>query len=292
MKLHGHARRNMQEAIEKSYKKILRQYPMFLKALVTSTNACDIIAEDRANHILTLEHNRQKKFYDDMNEFQDIAIEDQGQDDYMEFLKDVKNQIFENNNEDDTNAGINITRAPARTQLREYSSQWQETVGQLQVTFPLFFSDENMKTWHRLIKKGKYLSKKTGRMEKQTKKEEWKMAKNYYIRIGKHGHIARMINPKNRTGPTACNFYPTLQGVPGKKAITDEERQEASIITHTMWMANPPGGKNCHFLDITQDEVGPNGVSICADKLFDEDAEWQYLNGPLDSKKNIISFQI
>jgi hypothetical protein len=52
MKLHGHARRNMQEAIEKSYKKILRQYPMFLKALVTSTNACDIIAEDRANHIL------------------------------------------------------------------------------------------------------------------------------------------------------------------------------------------------------------------------------------------------
>jgi hypothetical protein len=119
---------------------------------------------------------------------------------------------------------------------------------------------------------------------KRAKREEWKMAKNHYLRIGKHGNIARMINPTNRNGPTASNFYPMIQGQPGRKAISNEERKEASIITHTMWMANPPGEKNCHFLDITSDEVGPNGVDILLNKPFDKQAERQYLGGPLETK--------
>jgi hypothetical protein len=34
--------------------------------------------------------------------------------------------------------------------------------------------------------------------------------------------------------------------------------------------------KNCHFLDILNDEVGPNGVSVNPDKIFNEEAEWNY----------------
>ncbi len=82
------------------------------------------------------------------------------------------------------------------------------------------------------------------------------------MRIGRFGHIARMINPKSRSGPTASKSYPIIKGEPGRKALSDYERKEASIMTHTMWMANPPGGKNCHFLDIAHDEVGPNSIDI------------------------------
>jgi hypothetical protein len=51
-----------------------------------------------------------------------------------------------------------------------------------------------------------------------------------------------------------------------------------------MWMKTPPGEKNCHFLNITSDEAGPNGISIQVDKPFDEQAQWQYLGGPLETK--------
>ncbi len=73
-------------------------------------------------------------------------------------------------------------------------------------------------------------------MIKTIRHEEWRQAKNHYIRIGKHGNIARMFNPKSRTGPTACNVFPIIKGEKGKKAILNQERKDASILTHTMFL--------------------------------------------------------
>jgi hypothetical protein len=47
-------------------------------------------------------------------------------------------------------------------------------------------------------------------------------------------------------------------------------------------MDDPPGIKNCHILDITKDDIGPNGISIHAEKTFNEDAQWKYLEGMLE----------
>ncbi len=82
------------------------------------------------------------------------------------------------------------------------------------------------------------------------RQEEWRNAKPHYIRIGKIGNIARMLNPKNRSGPVACSSYPTKPGKPSKKARNDEERVKASILTHNAWMSDPHGKKKCHFIDI------------------------------------------
>jgi hypothetical protein len=49
-------------------------------------------------------------------------------------------------------------------------------------------------------------------------------------------------------------------------------------------MGNPPGGKNCHFLDTIEDQVGPHGVNINLNKPFDDEACWQYLKGTLHEK--------
>jgi hypothetical protein len=92
-----------------------------------------------------------------------------------------------------------------------------------------------------------------------------------------------MINPKALTGPTASNVFPTIKGVPGRKTISDEERQEASILTHSMWMANPPGVKNCHFLTTIEDDVGPNGILIDPNKPFETESQYQYLDAQLES---------
>ena len=93
-----------------------------------------------------------------------------------------------------------------------------------------------------------------------------------------------MTNPKSRSGPVAGRFYPTTPGEPIRRALNDMERKEASIQTHAMWMSDPPGTKNCHFLDITADTVGPHGINVKPEKIFDSDSEWQYLEGMLTDK--------
>ena len=93
-----------------------------------------------------------------------------------------------------------------------------------------------------------------------------------------------MTNPKPKSGPVAGSLYPIKPGDPIRKAINDEERKEATILTHSAWMDDPPGSKNCHFLDIIEDDVGPNGITIDPSKTFDEEAQWKYLEGVLQEK--------
>jgi hypothetical protein len=49
-------------------------------------------------------------------------------------------------------------------------------------------------------------------------------------------------------------------------------------------MSNPPGLKNCHFLDSSSDEIGPHTVIINPNKVFDEEAARLYLDGMLNEK--------
>jgi len=93
-----------------------------------------------------------------------------------------------------------------------------------------------------------------------------------------------MVNPNPRSGPIASKVYPSKPNEPTRHAITDDERKEATLLTHKAWMSDPPGIQNCHFLNLTYDEVGPNGVSILPDKPFDNEAEWKYLEGMLSQK--------
>jgi hypothetical protein len=51
-------------------------------------------------------------------------------------------------------------------------------------------------------------------------------------------------------------------------------------------MNDTPVRKNCHFLGTTYDKIGPNGINIVTDKEFNNNAEWQYLEGMLSEKVN------
>jgi hypothetical protein len=145
-------------------------------------------------------------------------------------------------------------------------------------------TSEEIKKWLRAAKRAKRKLKKMLHTLHTIRKEEYENAKMHFIRIGKFGPIAKMTNPKPRIGPTAGSFYPTKPGEPTRRAIDDFERKEACILTHEIWMDNPPGAQNCHFLDLEADAVGPHGVKISPDKDFDEKAQWKYLEGCLHEK--------
>jgi hypothetical protein len=95
----------------------------------------------------------------------------------------------------------------------------------------------------------------------------------HYIRIWKYCPIALMNNPKPRTGPIAGSFYPTKTGDPIRQARNNKEREEACTSIHQIWMDNPPGGKKCRFLDLIDDEFGPQGILVNPDKPFDDEAQ-------------------
>lgn len=177
----------------------------------------------------------------------------------------------------------NLEKMPAHARLAEYIPEWQELFQQLSYNSILEPTTTTVTELYRIIKKSKHLAKQIINTIRCTRQEEWRNAKNHYIRIGKYGNITRMINPKALTGPTASNVFPTIKGVPGRKTISDEERQEASILTHSMWMANPPGVKNCHFLTTIEDDVGPNGILIDPNKPFETESQYQYLDAQLES---------
>jgi hypothetical protein len=74
-----------------------------------------------------------------------------------------------------------------------------------------------------------------------TRHKEWSKSKNYLIYTGKYGFVAKMVHPKVCSGPVAGSFYPTKPGKPVHRAINDAQCKEASILTHQMWMSDPPG---------------------------------------------------
>ena len=93
-----------------------------------------------------------------------------------------------------------------------------------------------------------------------------------------------MINPKPKTGPVVGSVYPTKPGEPTRRALNDAERQEASIISQTAWMNDPLGVKNCHVLDVIDDDISPHGISIDPKRVFDDEVQWKYLEGLLQNK--------
>jgi len=137
---------------------------------------------------------------------------------------------------------------------------------------------------YRIFSKAKRLLRDITKTILKTRRSEWRNAKIHYIQVGTHGKIARMINLKPRSGPTASKMYPTKPGEAIKPAISIEECKEATILMHTSWMANPPGVQNCHFLDIISDNTGHCGVKVNSRKQFDIKAQWRYLAGVLEER--------
>jgi len=221
---------------------------------------------------LAIDASRWRKTFDKISENHTFVLETQGREECETDIHNIKRKIF-GSNFVKSKAEEQIKKIPLCSRLSLIITQWDKCINELLEYESTNPKDQQAKLCFKKYKKAMQVLKKIIHYVRKIRSEEWQNTKNYYIRIGKYGNIARITNPKIRSGPVASNTYPTKPGGMVKKPTNDEERREASILTHTVWMNNPLGVKNCHFIDILEDEVGPQGVSIQPNKQFDSDAQ-------------------
>jgi len=263
--------------------RLKKQQEMFIGSMALTSATCLQIREERLNHIMAIETARNKRLYSKNEQLVDEAIIVQGKEDCMHFMNETKKDILGTTNvrtlEIDT-----VEKLPRDRYLKNQNEQWQKLLKKLVINQYATLPRSKIKQIYRTTKSVTKLIKAILKTIHQIRQDEWTNSKTFLIQIGKFRQIARMTNPKARTGPVAARFYPTKPNEHVRKAFNDIERKEASLQTHALWMNDPPGRKNCHFLDTTYDEIGPNGINIVTDREFDNNTEWQYLEGMLSEK--------
>ena len=127
--------------------------------------------DEKSNHIQAIESARHKKFFDDLNEYQDTAVNSQGYEEYREIMDDLKNRIF---GEDRAypptkNEG---KRMPTHKRLTKYIEKWNDLRSMLIAIYNSSMNSRREKMWYKLIKQGKYIAKRMIFMLKCTRHEE------------------------------------------------------------------------------------------------------------------------
>jgi len=279
----NHLSKNLNR-VSRKMKRLFQQQDLYCNSLTQTINTCIQVQEERDNHIQAIETARNKKVYDDGNKFIDTVITSQGIQEYDTLINDIKNDVTGNNENTDTLAANPRNSISKISLLQLQHNKWIKQIDRLKFSYPMTLP--NLRNTHNITKQAKRQIKTIIRTIQYVRQEEWIKSKNHLIRIGKFSSIVNMVNPKSRSGPIAGKLYPTKPSEPPRQAINDHERMEASLLTHNIWIDDPPGLINCHFLEKTVDSVGPQGVSINPDKPFDDGAEWNYLKGLL-SQKNL-----
>jgi L-rhamnose mutarotase len=253
---------------------------LFRQSVQQAIDICIQVREERENHIKAIEVARNKTIYDDDNKYIDTVISRQGKQEYDLFLTSIKEDVFENITGNSNTTG-QVQDTSKLTLLQTQYEKWQTIMEELQTEQCKPNTTGGIKCCYKIVMEAKRQTACIFRTLQDVKQQEWINSKNHLLRIGKFGAIACMVHPKSRSGPVAGKLYPTKPNKPARLAINDRERMEASLLTHQMWMDNPPGQVNCHFLEKVEDDMGINGININPDKAFDEEAEWSYLKGIL-----------
>ena len=261
-------------------RRLLKHREALSNSITDTIATCTSVSDERKHHIHAIESARNKQIFDADNKYVDSIIASPEFNEHHQFIHGMKKDILGVQNVKPFEQEM-AARIPRTNKLQSLREKWDEAINHSNFDPCPPISAKTIKVWYHKAKKAKKLISLILNTANQIRQKEWKNSKTHAIRIGKYGTIARMTNPKPRSGPTANNAYPTIAGQPGMPAVSDHERKEASLKTHEMWMSNPPGTKNCHFLDITADDIGPNGITINPEKQFDADAAARYLKGTL-----------
>jgi len=264
----------------------------------TLTATCEQIHNDRKNHVEAIRHKRNKQKFDKEYEFYTATQSDEHREMVKQYLHNVQEQIFGEENMPSVEVKEEIHKTSKIQRLNQEVDKWENMLTKL-LSLPSLINEVaskrsmNLNAWQYLTIAMRKQSKKIKKTIFQIKGEEWNNAKLYYIRIGKIGKIANMINPKPRSPHTANKTYPKKGGEPIRHAKTSMEIREATLETHIPWTHNPPGNVNCHFISTTSDEAGVNGAIIDHTKPFDTASQTAYLGKHLkDCLNNNITEKV
>jgi hypothetical protein len=91
----GNTRRKKSCAnLHMSIKRLDKLQPPFHESISKTLNLCAETAEDRKNHIFVIEASRNKRIFDNFNEYQTYAITHHGQEEYDEFIRGIRCKVF------------------------------------------------------------------------------------------------------------------------------------------------------------------------------------------------------
>ena len=239
-------KRKWAKHIHRNHSRLMNQQNPFIASLEAASTTCKLVEDDRRIHILAIETSRWKKIFDSKTEYITTVIETQGGEEYEEFIHKIKQGVFGPENIPSLEAQREA-RLPKYLYLAQQTEHWQEIISEFPVEHISRLTNAQVKKWYLSLQQAaKHLKCMISNLQR-IRQDDYNNEKKHSIRIGKHGAIARMTNPKPRSGPVAGSFYPTKPGEPIRRAVNDNERKEASLLAHTMWMDDPPGKQNCHF---------------------------------------------
>jgi dGTP triphosphohydrolase len=95
------------------------------KPFCDSITICYEFTEDRKKHMTAIEHSRNKKIFDNLNEYQTYAIEHQGKYEYENLISEIKQTVFENTNMTPREMEIQATSSKY-VYLENQLSAWDE----------------------------------------------------------------------------------------------------------------------------------------------------------------------
>jgi hypothetical protein len=150
------------------------------------------------------------------------VLEIQGKEEHEEYINNIKQTVFGIENIQAIELQ-KLAKTSAHERLANMITLWNEIWHRIQLTESNSLSPRSLRALYKDMRKAKKLIKAITRTITQIRQNEWRSAKNHYMRIGKYGNIANMINSKDRSGPTACKTFPTDPGNPIQYAVSDHE---------------------------------------------------------------------
>jgi hypothetical protein len=85
---------NLKINMSKSYTRLLKQQHLFIDSLEKTFTICNDIASDRKSRIHAIELARNRRIFDNMNEYHTVVIETQGKEDFDNYIRNAKQEIF------------------------------------------------------------------------------------------------------------------------------------------------------------------------------------------------------
>ena len=211
----------MQEIpLAKAIQIFIDQQPRFLTSIQKTINMCEEITNDRIAHIDAIEKARNRRIYDADKPYLTEVLEQRGRAEHEDYIKNVKRSVFGTENTQSTEMQ-SLLKVSTHLRLAHLIPPWIEIRDRIQLAKITPQSPQALKILYKEMRRAKKHIKNISRTIVQVRQNEWQSAKIHYIRVGKYGNIANMINTKDRSGPTACKSFPAEPGDPNRLAVND-----------------------------------------------------------------------
>ena len=95
---------------------------------------------------------------------------------------------------------------------------------------------------------------------------------HFEARMNRIGSLSRMLLPKARQQPEGHPFIQDENTGEWKRCETNAEILKGTEQVHSNWMGKSKAKRECHYLSMAEDDVGPCGVIIEPDRPFTEES--------------------